>query len=690
MRNLVLTYLCFLICFDAMPSVLDRQVWNFPNHKNRILIRITRRPGSKEGSVEFYSGGLARKDGSDIIVIDKNGTIMKREITSVGPGDRFLVTFELSRPDRYFVYYNSPEGTSIPMPEYSRESGLLLEVFRLNGKSCKDVDELMTIVSDSTELLGSGYRSRVFDGYNPYADSDNFLAVYTGYLNIEEEGTYRFATNSNEASFLFIDNKLVALFPGMHFAFATRGQKSGTINLGTGKHRMDYYHVEFVGGQTAVAGWKPPDAEEFEVIPPTAFVPISPSKIIRRESKEGDHYDFTFSYGEVFQPSRYHPGPIIEMNFQPYFPGNESVRQISWSFGDGKTVNTRELSRLFFESGFRTVTMTILDAENMRHTMKHVVPVFPIDQYNAKKPEETSDRFNRMLAGYNLSFLNREELLTLFYFHISRDDNMAISVGTRLLGLFKENEAKDKIRFLKSFGEFLEGKPFANFGVRERIYTDVISATDDNATVADAKLKLANTYYEQPHKLDKAKELYEVVSSAGNSQLRRNALIGLGNVALEEGRLEKAVDYYRKASEIRSISRARFAAFGSYSFAIESYTRNGDYDQALRMLEIVEEVNPMVRLEGYTLIMYMRILQKRHDSDNAIRFSKLLVDNMATTAYTAEAYDALIKLLQQAGRNDEAEEYLDRFREEFPESRFLRDLDGENSSIVESQPGKGE
>jgi len=266
---------------------------------------------------------------------------------------------------------------------------------------------------------------------------------------------------------------------------------------------------------------------------------------------------------------------------------------------------------------------------------------------------------------------------------------MAINVGTRLLSLFEENEAEDKIRFLKSFGEFLDGKPYANFGVRERIYTDVISTAKDDKIVNDAKLELANTYFEQSGKLDKAKELYEVVSSVGKSQLRRNALIGLGNIALEEGKTEKAVDYYRRASEMRSISRARFAAYGFYSFAIESYTRNGDYDEALRMLRKVEESNPMVRLEGYTLMMYMRIFEKMHDQDNAIRFSKLLVDNMATTAYTAEAYDALIRLLHQAGRNDEAEEYLDRFRNEFPESRFLRDHGGDSPSIVESQPGKG-
>ncbi len=689
MRTSLLICICFFISTDALPSILEGHLWYLPNHKNRILVKVNRRAGSREAFIEFYSGGLCREDGSGIMVADSYGKIMRREITTIGPGDRYLVTFELTKSNVYYIYYNNPGVSRIPTPYYHRRSGLLLEVFRLVGDDCKDIDDLTTIVAESRQLLGSGYRRRIFDGYNPYADSDNYLAVYTGFLNIKDPGTYQFATNSSDASFLFVDSKLVASFPGKHFAWATHGQKHGNINLKTGIHRITYYHVEFLGGQAAVAGWKRPGAKRFEVIPQQAFLPIGASEIVARESNDGHFWDYTFSYGEVLYPRRFNANPLIEMTFQAYLSKDDNVRDIYWDFGDGQIVRGKSPSRIFLRSGLCTVKMSVIDKENLARSMTHTVPVYPIDRFNAKQPDETAERFERMLAEYNSSFFSHEELMTLFNFYLSRDnDNMVVRIGSRLAGSFTEGEVEEKVKFLERFGEYLQKKPINHVALRERIYSDILSSTDNKYLVAKASLKLANAYYEQYDKRDKAKELCENVIKADYAQLGRGALIGLGNIALEENKTDKAAEYYRKASGIKLIRTIRFDMIGLHSFAIENHIKNGKYNEALLLLRKWETHNPMARLEGQTLMLRVRILQKKGDTENAIRYSKILVDNLDTTPYTAEAYSVLIELLRQARRTHEADKYLRQFRDKLPHSEYLKQFNWQESDIVELQTGK--
>jgi hypothetical protein len=74
--------------------------------------------------------------------------------------------------------------------------------------------------------------------------------------------------------------------------------------------------------------------------------------------------------------------------------------------------------------------------------------------------------------------------------------------------------------------------------------------------------------------------------------------------------------------------------------------------------------------------------------ENAIRYSKILVDNLDTTPYTAEAYSALIQLLRQTRRADEADKYLDQFKETLSDTEQLERFNWQESDIMESQARK--
>ena len=83
-------------------------------------------------------------------------------------------------------------------------------------------------------LDGGGYVDAVFDGYNRFGPSDDYVSVYSGFLNIPSDGEYSFATNSDDSSMLFVDGKPVAQYLGRHGPSGTHGEHNGTAALKSG------------------------------------------------------------------------------------------------------------------------------------------------------------------------------------------------------------------------------------------------------------------------------------------------------------------------------------------------------------------------------------------------------------------------------------------------------------------------
>jgi len=74
--------------------------------------------------VEFFSGGLCEPNGQDISIFDEKGVRAPHQVLSVGPGDRFLITFKLSDAKAYYLYYGQPGAT--PSPQWNPECGVFL------------------------------------------------------------------------------------------------------------------------------------------------------------------------------------------------------------------------------------------------------------------------------------------------------------------------------------------------------------------------------------------------------------------------------------------------------------------------------------------------------------------------------------------------------------------------------------
>ena len=133
----------------------------------------------------------------------------------------------------------------------------------LNGTSYKYFEGTYQKVADieKTPLLETGIMSE--PSIKDAKQEDHFGYIFTGLINVPEDGVYTFQTRSDDGSVLYIDNELVVNNDGSHAAIPATGR----IALRKGFHPYKLYYFEDYEGEHLSWAWKLPSAEEFEPVP---------------------------------------------------------------------------------------------------------------------------------------------------------------------------------------------------------------------------------------------------------------------------------------------------------------------------------------------------------------------------------------------------------------------------------------
>lgn len=306
------------------------------------------------------------KGGQDIRVIDDQLRPVPHLVVPLKDG-AVAVDFsvENATSDRYCLYFNSPNAPAVQHKWVKRVGGLELETRPLVGKyrrNAASLAHMQQIIANCTQPYGKKPWPRISDTHNPFsADEDNYLSIYTGDIFCPETGPYRFATDSDDSSFLLINDSLVAQWPGGHVPAQT-WEHHGSVALKRGIHKITYYHVETWGGQLARAGWKKPSDDHFSVIPAKAFVRELPTWIMARQerAKPLNTY-FTFEpLGALRLGSDEHIFPAFRFTSR----ATAALGKIAshyWEFGDGSSSAQANPTHEYAGEGTHQVKLTVRD-----------------------------------------------------------------------------------------------------------------------------------------------------------------------------------------------------------------------------------------------------------------------------------------------------------------------------------------
>ncbi|MDD2476184.1 MAG: GH92 family glycosyl hydrolase, partial [Dysgonamonadaceae bacterium] len=136
-----------------------------------------------------------------------------------------------------------------------------------NGTSYKYYEGVYKYVSDieKTPLLESGIMTE--PNIDNAKQEDHFGYIFSGLIDVPEDGVYTFQTLSDDGSVLLIHDEKVVDNDGSHAAIPA----TGTIALKKGLHPYKLYYFEDYEGQYLSWAWIVPSSNELAPIPSSAL-----------------------------------------------------------------------------------------------------------------------------------------------------------------------------------------------------------------------------------------------------------------------------------------------------------------------------------------------------------------------------------------------------------------------------------
>ena len=326
---------------------------------------------------------------SGFVLIDSKGKTRPCSLLNRS-GSRISIYFE-AVPGESLSLYPSAKA-ALPPPGGVHSSGLLHQTRTYDGSEVTSADAFNKLWK-SAPVQGGRFAEHVYDATNPFGPNTNTLHRYDGFIKIKMAGTTAFCVASTDASFIFINNRQIAAWPGKHaITEGLNGSKRGTINLPSGIHRFSFLHANSGTTSYAIAAMVTPDSPRHFVIGPEFFTRAAYAFVapLTRRNKQ-KQADFIWENRYMVTIRGHH---LYEMIFEAAEIKADPTATYAWEFGDNTRADGPKVEHLFFAHGDLPVTLTVTSASRKsicRQTI-HVSPRYGQSENNDKRTLALLDR----------------------------------------------------------------------------------------------------------------------------------------------------------------------------------------------------------------------------------------------------------------------------------------------------------
>jgi TolA-binding protein len=595
----------------------------------------------------FYAYGCLANSARDIRVLDSRANLIPFQVMFFHPDLYCIVAFRHSAPEKnYWIYYGNNNAQKVDFP-WMPKAGVFLATYQRKGGGAPNWDAMRRIFKDSSpHPFGAGYRDMIFDGFNPYGSSVNFVSRYLAYFFADNDGEYRFCTASDDASFLLVDEKLIADWPGWHNAGGgVYGQHSGTLELKKGIHKLTYYHLQGDDQTACVAGWKKPGDKNVSLMPAEAFVPVLRTTCLLYEVRgqsaapdfKPEQLDTLMAEGKTY----------VLFQFTDITPAAvPDLAQRRWDFDDGISTFETNPSHLYLSEGVRSVKLVYQMKNGDVVTSQQNLPVYGNPPLTNPDPFYLQTRIAGWAMKYPLESLSREDLASaaLLLVKESRyepvfqildqkfkelkdaDDPLECELALLYARILAENmnQTENGVLFLKKWIE--KGKTDKkSMAQKAPIYFYL-------ARIQSEQLKNAG---------DSLKTLLSLLDADDemNRDDQQKLYMNLGDACMSLKDLKRARDFYEQVEVLVSQDLRQPASFykSSYVLTVESYIRSGDYIEAENALQKWQEAFPTEKINGHSLLLYGKLYRAKKEYESSNKILDSLMENDPSSNLIREA-----------------------------------------------------
>ncbi len=630
--------------------------------------------------VKFYDYGRLTPDAHDIRILDSKGRRVPSNVMFYHPDIYCIVEFRRSSSEHYYwLYYGNPDARRISF-SWKPRAGVFLTTYRKQGSGAHNWRQMRRIFKRSyPHPYGAGYRDKIFDGFNPFGLSENFVSRYVAYFSVPRDGSYRFCTASDDASFLLVNDELVAQWPGWHGAWGgVYGQHSGKITLHAGIHKLSYYHLQGGDKTVCVAGWQPPGERHVALITKDFFVPVMRTTCVRYEILEQPIApDFQVEQLDTLQKDGQN---YVLFRFTDTTPtASDSLVRRRWDFGDGISTYEQNPAHLYLSEGKHTVKLHYIlkddgGAKNESRGIlagqtaasrrqpgvssqvkpqhrRIITATQPLCVYanpflTKTDPFILQGRFVKWIQSYPLSSLSNPDLCAAVKLLIS-DSRYATALKAlnerikRIRAISTPEEVESVLLLAQIYAENLNEPQKA-----KDILTGWLSKSGGGKQLSSVRASLFLYLGRlQLEKLECPKDALETLmrlpdsESDLNSDQKHDLYIAIGDTYLALDSPAKARPYYEKAEVISSADDKQPASFykSSYALTVESYIRSRKYKDAEKTIKEWESRYPTEKIEGHPALLHAKLLRAKRDYAASNRLLTRLVKFHPSSNLTREA-----------------------------------------------------
>ncbi|MBI4025215.1 MAG: hypothetical protein HY360_09565 [Verrucomicrobia bacterium] len=674
--------------------------WHSPDAPCRF--RIQRGEGetyaSPVGVFRLWTTDIAA-DAARIPIFSESGTPVPSQVLWTAEGEPAQVLFDSSGAEKaYYAYPGAPSGgqpvvgADTNSPPWQPEAGLILETRRHDGVPVESWDQCLKAWSRAGPVYGRSLAPRIFDGLHRHGPTENIFSCYKGWFEVPKPDAYVFATISTDASFLAVDGRLVAQWPGTHPLHKGRfGQFRGTIDLKAGRHFLEYYNA--YGSAKAnqplvcVTAWQPGTNALMNIMPVEAFVPVAHYWVagmdgapvgVQTNSLSGATnaptahlplkpcFEWNVLQHSIISRDRPDEG-LVTMEFRARKThGNTSFQ---WIFDDSSTGQGQKITNVFPRCGLRTVRLNLVANGRV---------VAALDQKARARPnwlqreDFLPDIFEKQKANLltrDLALLPLDDLISLTRLATNyRDHELLARVAPLALarsGDFKPQE----LDLLLGLGLEMGTHPHRSYELSERLLSAIVAwkpaaanlDASDSKRLAEtrekARLLLAALFIQckdQPR--DGLRMLEQIAAAQLGKDEQRWKTIFEGDAHLALGDVETAKKIYLTITDPpkREDTKAMIRRMARLDMA-RYFLDQKEYDEAERLLQEIEWEAPMERMSPDNGLLRVKLHRARQEAARALALCRRLLNVPSSDTAESLLLFQLAELCNEQNQREESE-----------------------------------
>lgn len=594
---------------DAADSI-ERDIWRVSTAYWRVILEPAEDASLSADTAwaEVFPGPLPI-DRCKLTLYNERGDEVPHLLLWRAPGQSLTILFDnSSNADRYSLYFSNSGYHK--RYRWKPEAGLWLETRPSKHKSggFERFTEFESMWNAQEQIQGRTLQSRIFHGFNPHGVSYHYLSHYSGWFRVKEAGRYRFATLSDDASFLLINGTGVAQWPGAHDAGGgRRAEHDGNIRLTKGRHRLDYWHAQGGGHSRCAVAWQPPGAERPAIMPEKAFVPLAHYVVKDFKSAESGRVPARSTWRNLH--SLYDKGhALVETEFEA--ASNMDGDSYTWQIDDGTVLEGSKVRHLFLRPGLRQVRLTIERDGRRLAELPLTVDVRPIWSDRRRWSDELYEDIRARLLALDLNGKPIRDVLNLTNIaRLTNDRKLLDAAGNALLArpeATMEHEPQALLVCARNWKHY----KLRDFARAKRALQHILDFEDaDKALRIDAGLELADLRVNVKNAPGRARELLDGLRERiSDDERERRRQILLADCALVAGDPVRARDILATVDTRGERDAMRGATLEALRLeTIRSFVERAEYSAAHEALDRLLAQQPELRLKPTAALLAIDI-----------------------------------------------------------------------------------